>query len=175
MRGLLPFDGFSVIRRWIISSVMLRLYTKTMCLYPRWILRIKKISMKLPVICPGLPRIRSVFLMKTEFCPCPLRKRNRRRKRWWPSLHPPWTFQLCLPPPVQCERDQRRRHQGRLERRDSDDYTAETPTGNWKSTPSYPDWLKMMYKIFLEYWKVYSCFLSGRYSPGTVHLWNRSW
>ncbi|MFR6110890.1 MAG: Hsp20/alpha crystallin family protein [Dialister invisus] len=41
MRGLLPFDGFSVIRRWIISSVMLRLHTKTMCLYPRWILRIK--------------------------------------------------------------------------------------------------------------------------------------
>ena len=39
-------------------------------------------------------------------------------------------FQLCLPPPVQCERDQRRRHQGRLERRDSDDYTAETPAGN---------------------------------------------
>ena len=31
---------------------------------------------------------------------------------------------------VQCERDQRRRHQGRLERRDSDDYTAETPAGN---------------------------------------------
>lgn len=42
MRGLLPFDGFSVIRRWIISSAILRLHTKTMCLYPRWILRIKR-------------------------------------------------------------------------------------------------------------------------------------
>lgn len=81
MRGLLPFDGF------FGDTALDHFFSDAPAAYkdyvsvPKVDIEDKKDFYELPVICLGLPRIRSVFLMKTEFCPCPLRKRNRRRKK----------------------------------------------------------------------------------------------
>ena len=81
MRGLLPFDGF------FGDTALDHFFSDTPAAYkdyvsvPKVDIEDKKDFYEITCDMPGFTKDQILFLMKTEFCPCPLRKRNRRRKK----------------------------------------------------------------------------------------------